>query len=137
MTTPMVRTERRRVARIAAVALGFPALVSALAWLFVTAFPDHPVLGGKGLAIFLVPTAVFGAVANRWWACGLPLAWSAAPLAVLRIVDLVTGECSVCSSGTDWGNYPFITLAVVVIPLTAALALGVGVRRASRVAPWS
>jgi hypothetical protein len=137
MTGAMARTSRRPVARIAAIVLGFPALVSALVWVFVTAFPDSPLLGGRGVAIILGPTALFGALVNRWWTCALPLAWSAAPLVVLRAVDLVRGECSVCSSGTDWSNYPLITLAVVVIPLTAALAVGVAVRRASRVAPWS
>ena len=71
---------------------------------------------------FLVPTALFGAAANRWWALTLPTAWAAIYLAVLRIIDLQTGACHACGEDEDWGNYPLF-----------ALLAGVGARKATDV----
>jgi hypothetical protein len=41
--------------------------------------------------------------------------------------DLITGECSVCTSDESWGNYPFFFFVIAVVPMTAALALGVAI----------
>ena len=77
------------------------------------------------VAIFVVPVVLYGAVVARTWALAMPLLWGAVFLGVLRVGDLITGDCSVCGSDEDWGNYPLIFAAVAVLPMTVAVALGV------------
>jgi hypothetical protein len=33
--------------------------------------------------------------------------------------------CSVCSSDEEWGNYPLFVFVIAVVPMTAALLIGV------------
>jgi hypothetical protein len=60
----------------------------------------------------------------------LPLGWSVVFLAVLRVVDAITGECSVCGSHEDWDTYPVFHFILVVLPLTAVMFVGVLLYRA-------
>jgi hypothetical protein len=73
----------------------------------VVALAGEDEVNATTAAVVLVPIAVFGAVAAKGWVLVLPTLWSALYLAVLRIADLISGACSVCSSDEDWGNYPF------------------------------
>jgi hypothetical protein len=120
---------RRRVARVAAVVLGFPLLLAGLIAAYAGLFPDSNLVGTLGASIVLGGMVLFGMAANRWWACALPLLWAGVPMGIGRIVDLVAGGCSVCGSDDDWGNYPLIIFFVGVVPVTLALAVGVGIRR--------
>ena len=77
-------------------------------------------------AIFLVPAVAYGAIVRpRVWTLALPLAWAVVILGAVRIADLATGGCSVCSRDDDWLSVSFLVLFAAVIPLTVAVAVGI------------
>lgn len=112
----------------------FPLLVASSAAAAATLTgPDTSVV--LGASIFLVPVALYGAVVAKTWTLGLPVVWYAVVLAVLRLVDLATGGCSVCGSDLAWGEVPWYFFVIGVLPMTGALLVGllvgVTIRRAS------
>jgi hypothetical protein len=109
--------------RIVATVLAFPVIVAISSGIAELAGSDE--LDAGTAAVYLVPIAVFGMVVAKAWVLVLPTLWSALHLAVLRIADLITGACSVCGSDEDWGNYPLFFFAIAVVPMTAALLIGV------------
>jgi hypothetical protein len=112
------------------VVLAFPLLFWGLIAAYVHLFPDSNLVGTVGASIVLGGMILFGMVADRWWACALPILWAGIPIGVARIVDLIAGGCSVCTGDTEgWSAYSLLILIVAVIPVTLALAAGVGIRR--------
>ncbi|MFL5894921.1 MAG: hypothetical protein ACJ76Z_07375 [Thermoleophilaceae bacterium] len=100
----------------------FPLAVIGVGWGVIA------IAGDDGLAAFvgfLAPSAVFGAIVQRWWTLWLPLGWTGAYLGAARIADLITGGCSVCGEDEDWSNFPLFVAVVWVAPLTVALFLGI------------
>lgn len=109
-------------ARRGATALAFP-LVLAVAWAlsFLLAGDELNLLTA---AIVAVPVAVYAAVVARAWILLLPLVWSALYLGVFRLVDLIAGWCKPCGPESEWATYPFFFFALVVVPLTGAVLIG-------------
>jgi hypothetical protein len=105
----MAGSRGRRVARVAVVALALPLLISALALVLV----KLTVPATMGVAVLLGATVLYGMVVNRWWVCVLPLAWW--PLLAIQ----------------TWGSEesPVFIFVLTVVPLTAALLVGVGLHR--------
>jgi hypothetical protein len=116
--------------RIMALALAFPVIVAISSG--VDALVGSDELDAGSAAVYLIPIALFGLVVAKGWVLALPMLWAALLLVVLRIADLITGECSVCSSDEDWGNYPFFFLVIVVVPMTVALFIGVAIGALAR-----
>ena len=106
-----------------AVVLAFPVVVGVSTLLLELADSDE--LDGVAIAAYVLPVIAFGAVVARAWALVLPLLWGALLVAGLRISDLITGDCSVCSSDENWGNYPMFFFVIAVVPLTVALGVGI------------
>lgn len=79
------------------------------------------VLGG---AILVIPAVAYGALVARAWTPGMPLLWAVLILGVWRMVDLVTGTCSVCTGEDDWQSTAALVLEIAVIPLTLAVVVG-------------
>ncbi len=75
-------------------------------------------------AVFLLPVVAYGAVVARAWTLAMPSLWAVLILGVWRIVDLVSGTCSVCTGEDDWLSISALVLYIGVIPLTLAVALG-------------
>jgi hypothetical protein len=119
----MRRLLERGSGRIVATVLAFPVIVATSSGIAELAGSDE--LDAGTAAVFLVPIAVFGLVVAKAWVLVLPTLWSALLLAVVRIADLITGACSVCGSDEDWGNYPLFFFVIAVVPMTAALLIGV------------
>ena len=104
--------------------IGFPVAILAVG------FGAKVVLGdGAILAGYFAGAALFGALANRWWAVGMPLLWIGGYIGVKRLIDLSTGDCSVCGSDDDWNNWPLIQLFFGGIPMTLAVLAGTGSRK--------
>jgi hypothetical protein len=98
-------------------------LLVVLSW-GVLALLDAEELNALTAVVWLLPVALYAAVVFRLWTLVLPLAWSTIVLGAIRLVDLVTGGCSVCGYEEDWSNYPILFLLFCVIPLTVAAAIG-------------
>jgi hypothetical protein len=116
------------MARTLAVA-GFPASVAAASTVL-----QVPGADAWWPQLYLGATVLYGALVAQWWAIGMPTLWGTAFLITLRLVDDQTGGCSVCGSDEDWSNYPYFFFVIAIVPWTAAVAVGVGVRRAIRLA---
>lgn len=121
----MSGTRKRSKVRIAVTALAFPLVVVASNVALELMGSDE--LDAVAAAVFLIPIAIFGAVIARAWVLLLPTFWSVVFLGGLRIFDLVAGTCSVCGSDEDWSNYPFFFIAFALIPMTVAIAAGLGI----------
>jgi hypothetical protein len=102
--------------------LAFPAVVAASSGVLALTHAED--LDAVAAAVLLVPIAVYGAVVGRLWIVSMPIVWSAVYLAILRLVDLATGSCSVCGSDEDWGNYPWFFLFIGVLPMTISIVGG-------------
>ena len=106
---------RAVVARIAAL----PALVILLGLLGEWILDDTGFIVGGVLG-----ATVFGVVADRWWTVVLPLAWVGGYVAVVRAMDVINDECSICTSDDTWGNWPYLMFVAFVLPMTAAVTIG-------------
>jgi hypothetical protein len=113
-----------------AIALAFPVIVAVSAGVSELAGSDE--LDAATAAVFLVPIAVFGLLVAKGWVLVLPAFWAAVLLVVLRIADLITRECSVCTSDESWSNYPFFFFVIAVVPMTTALLIGVAIGALAR-----
>ena len=110
-------------ARTALAVLAFSA-VFAVSYAGVVVFAGRDA-SDPALAPGLAPTIAYGALVARAWVLGMPLLWGALVLEAWRLVDAVTGTCSVCGYEDDWTTWPVIVGMIFVFPLT--LAAGVGV----------
>jgi hypothetical protein len=123
----MAHVRERAWVRPLATVLAFPVVVASSTAILELAGSDE--LDGVAVAAYLVPVIAFGAGVARAWALVLPLVWGAAFVGALRVADLITGDCSVCTSDENWSNFPMFFFVIAVVPLM--LALGVGILLAS------
>jgi hypothetical protein len=126
----MARLGERAGLRALLVALAVPVVVAVPAATLALAESDE--LDGVAAAAYVVPVIAFGAVIARAWVLVLPLLLGATLVAAQRIADLITGDCSICTSDENWGNYPMFFFAIAVVPLTVAVGIGILLGRLAR-----